>query len=519
MRIAIYARVSSAEQAAGTSIESQIAECRAWAGRNGATVAAEYTDAGESARTANRPAFLRMIAAAKSGAFEAVIVHKLDRFARDSHDFCVTRAVLAGHGVQIVSVTEPSADDPAGRFLQTILSAVAQLDNEVRAERSRSGMAARAMAGYWCHKAPLGFRLRRTPDGAILDPHPDEAPAVADLFGGLASGRIAPELAPQALTAGLGGRRFQTHHVRLIVTQRAYCGQIQGRLTDGRIIQARWQGLVDTGTWERANAAFASVGRPQVRGDAAEWPLRRWTVCADCGRPLTGSTTRTKYGAWSYYHCPKGHVRIRRDVAHERMAELLNTLAARGRKTIAVLRALTRVALVEERARSRTEADRHRRTVSGLQAQQDRLLEALVTGTIDRDTYRAKADELAARKADAWRQAAAADGSEMDTDAALDLCAEFFDRIGSLWLTAAPEQQHLLMRAMIGQPMVVSRDQRVTTNLDSSVFSILDGLSGASARMAPPAGDSYNGYIAQILTLLAPVRVLMRGGVECLETA
>lgn len=504
MKVAVYARVSSADQTAGTSIESQLAECQAWAGRNGTEVVESYVDLGESAKTANRPAFLRMIAAAKSKSFDVVLVHKLDRFARDSHDFAVTRAMLAGHGVQIVSVTEPSTDDPAGRFLQTILSAVAQLDNEVRAERSRSGMVARAQAGYWCHKPPIGFTLRQTPNGAVLDPHPQDAPQVVKLFEGLASGMIAPELAPQTLAESLG-RPVRTHHVRLVVTQRAYRGQICSRLTEGRVVEAQWPPLVDAGTWELANAAFAIVHRTEIRGDAREWPLRQWMVCSECHRPLTGSTTRTRYGAWGYYHCPKGHVRIRRDVAHDRMAELLTGITSRARKTIAVLRALAKAALAEERGRNRDISERQRQVISGLQAQQNRLLEALVTGAVDNATYRAKASQIATQKAAAWEIVASADGGQIDTDAALDLCTTFFGHIGQLWLTAAPEHQHLLMKALVGHPMVVTRSKTVTTSLESSILNILDGISGESAGWHPTHRWSYNA----ILALLAPIRKLM----------
>jgi DNA invertase Pin-like site-specific DNA recombinase len=507
MKAAIYARVSSVDQVAGTSIDGQIADCQAWAGRNGATVVETFTDAGESAKTANRPAFLRLIQFCRKHGCDVVLVHKLDRFARDSHDFAVTRAMLAGYGVQILSVTEPSSDDPAGRFLQTILSAVAQLDNEVRAERSRSGMVDRAAKGFWCHKAPTGFQIKATAAGAILEPDPDEAPAVVSLFADLASGRIAPEQAGQQLTESIG-RQFPAQHIRAIVEQRAYRGQICSRLTEGKIIAAQWPGIVDADTWDRANAHFARLRRPEVRGDAREWPLRRWMVCAECGRPLTGSTTKTRYGAWGYYHCPKGHVRIRRDCAHDRMAYLLSNLVAKAKKSVAVLRALTRLSMIDERKRQREISDRQRKVVADMQARQERLLEALLSGTIDDATYRAKASQIATQRAAAWEIVASADQGEMDTDAALDLCEKFLSRIGDLWLTAEPESQNLLMQALIGNPIVLNHDRTVTTNLESGILSILDAIPDTSEKWHPHQGACSN-YLARILSVLSPIRKVM----------
>ena len=58
-----------------------------------------------------------------------------------------------------------------------------------------------------------------------------------------------------------------------------------------------------------------------------------------------------------------------------------------------------------------------------------------------------------------------------------------------------------------------------TDGMRIASYAILDGLSGAGARMATPVSDSHNGRMAQIQTLWALERVLMQGGVECLETA
>jgi len=60
-RAALYLRVSTAEQVEGTSLETQEKTCREFCARNSIEVAQMFRDEGESAKTADRPAFQRMV--------------------------------------------------------------------------------------------------------------------------------------------------------------------------------------------------------------------------------------------------------------------------------------------------------------------------------------------------------------------------------------------------------------------------------------------------------------------------
>lgn len=153
----IYCRVSSLEQVQGTSLDQQERECRQFCEREGYQVASVFVDKGESAKTADRPQFQRMVKFCSVQNVDAAVVWKLDRFARNSYDHAVFQAVLAKAGVEVKSVTEPLSDSPAGKLLQTMLAGIAQFDNDVRAERTKSGMRAVASAGGWTTTPPVGY--------------------------------------------------------------------------------------------------------------------------------------------------------------------------------------------------------------------------------------------------------------------------------------------------------------------------------------------------------------------------
>src|SRR5262245_44085909 len=91
-RAVIYLRVSTREQARvggeaeGYSIPAQREACRRKATALGAVVVDEFVDAGESARTSRRPELQRMLAHVRDEPVKYVIVHKIDRLARNRVD-------------------------------------------------------------------------------------------------------------------------------------------------------------------------------------------------------------------------------------------------------------------------------------------------------------------------------------------------------------------------------------------------------------------------------------------------
>jgi site-specific DNA recombinase len=85
MRAVIYCRVSTKEQTQNLSIPTQRRACNEYCARHGLTVAREFVDAGESAKTADRPELKAMLAYCRhhKGQIQALVVYNVSRFARD----------------------------------------------------------------------------------------------------------------------------------------------------------------------------------------------------------------------------------------------------------------------------------------------------------------------------------------------------------------------------------------------------------------------------------------------------
>ena len=168
-----------------------------------AEVAREFTDAGESAKTTDRPEFKKLLeyCRANKGKVQCIAVYNLSRFSRNAHDYAVLRALLQSFGVSIRSVNEPIADDTIGKLTANILAAIAQFENDAKSDRTKAGMKAALESGRWPFQAPLGY-LNGGPNGrGILVPDPVRGPIIRAAFEDYATGKYAKTSILRRVTA------------------------------------------------------------------------------------------------------------------------------------------------------------------------------------------------------------------------------------------------------------------------------------------------------------------------------
>lgn len=137
MRAAIYTRVSTVDQNA----ELQLRELREYAARQGWEVGEVYQDVMSGAK-ASRPALNRLMADAKAGRFDSLLVWKLDRFGRSLVDCLNNIRELEENGIRFIAVTQSLDTDvknPASRLLVHVLAAAAEFERALIRERTQAG--------------------------------------------------------------------------------------------------------------------------------------------------------------------------------------------------------------------------------------------------------------------------------------------------------------------------------------------------------------------------------------------
>ena len=158
-RAVAYARFSSDNQRE-ESIDAQLRAIHNYAQRNDIIIVDEYIDRAKSATTNNRPAFLDMIKESIKGDFDIIIVHKLDRFARNRYDSAYYNHQLKRNGVRLVSVIEHIDDSPEGIMMQAVLEGMAEFYSQNLAREVRKGLYENAIKGmHTGGMPPLGYDI------------------------------------------------------------------------------------------------------------------------------------------------------------------------------------------------------------------------------------------------------------------------------------------------------------------------------------------------------------------------
>ncbi len=153
---AIYARVSTADQ----STESQLLDLRRYTASRGWNVYHEYCDEGISGTKDSRPALNELMSHARKRKFDMVLVWRFDRFARSTKHLILALEEFRHLGIDFISYQENiDTSSPLGSAIFTILSAVAQLERDIIAERVRAGLRRARKNGKRLGrpKAPIGL--------------------------------------------------------------------------------------------------------------------------------------------------------------------------------------------------------------------------------------------------------------------------------------------------------------------------------------------------------------------------
>ncbi len=137
VRVAIYCRVSTSDQ----SSESQLLDLRRYVRERGWHIFKEYTDNGISGTKDSRPALDELMDDGRKRKFDVVLVWRFDRFARSTKHLILAMETFRNLVIDFVSYQENiDTSSPLGSAIFTIISAVAQLERDIIAERVKAGL-------------------------------------------------------------------------------------------------------------------------------------------------------------------------------------------------------------------------------------------------------------------------------------------------------------------------------------------------------------------------------------------
>jgi DNA invertase Pin-like site-specific DNA recombinase len=180
VKVVAYARTSTGG-GNGDSLASQEDACREWAAARDHEVVEAFHDAAISGGLPvdERPGLLAAIAEVEEGRAEGLVIHRLDRLARELHvqEVALARLWDAGAHVRVFEAVEGEVrrddpDDPHRRFLRQVMGAAAELERGLIRARLRRGRERKAARGGYIggRTVPFGQRV----EGGRLVEEPGE---------------------------------------------------------------------------------------------------------------------------------------------------------------------------------------------------------------------------------------------------------------------------------------------------------------------------------------------------------
>ena len=301
----IYARYSCDKQTE-QSIEGQIRVVCEFAAREGYNIIGEYIDRAKSAKTANRPEFLRMISDSSKHLFQFVLVYKLDRFSRNRYDSAFYKAKLRQNGVQVISATENLADSPESIITEAMLEAMAEFYSAELGQKTKRGMRESALK---CQTVgappPLGYKW-----GEDKKLHIDEATAEIPriVFRMYAEGKgkkqIADYLNERGFRTRLGGK-FQVSTFACMLTNKKYIGVYSYEDIE---IEGGVPALIDRDTFDKVQELVQRTKKAPARTRArVEYYLSGKLFCGVCGLPMIAVGGTSNNGEQHHYYKCKSH--------------------------------------------------------------------------------------------------------------------------------------------------------------------------------------------------------------------
>jgi len=353
----IYCRVSSKEQIEGTSLESQEIACTEYAKTHKMQVLKTFVERGESAKFADRTQLIELIDFCRTSKpkVDALLVWKLDRFARNVGDHFNIKATLMKYGARVVSVTEPIDANPEGKLMETILAGFAQFDNDIRAARTVQGMRRKIQEGIFPWGPPLGYRSADREGQKKTKPDEPDQP----LFGLLQ--RAWREFATGMYKKADMLRLMHSWGVetanRISMTAQSLDNFFRNPYYTGILVDP-WSGehhpgkhvpMVSPEDFARVQTIIARRNRSIAhQKERLEFPLRSFARCATCRQSLTGGWSKGRSRRYAYYVCGNrtcdAQPNYQVEVVHDEFGALLDLIAPKPELITALERRILRAA-------------------------------------------------------------------------------------------------------------------------------------------------------------------------------
>jgi DNA invertase Pin-like site-specific DNA recombinase len=236
MRIAAYCRVSTEKEAQMDSLERQREFFDDYVQKNELELYKLYADEGISGKQIkNRKQFLAMMADARKGLFDKVVVKDVSRLARNTVDLLTSVRELKSMNIKVDFVNNTQTIEGNSEFMLTIFGAMAQEESANTSERVKFGKNITAKKG----RVPnLVFGYDKLPNEKyMLQINKEEAEIVKQMFEdyvykGIGTTKIAWTLNDKGITTKKTNSKWVQTSIVRILKNSIYTGRVTNKKSE-----------------------------------------------------------------------------------------------------------------------------------------------------------------------------------------------------------------------------------------------------------------------------------------------
>ena len=433
MKAVLLARVSSAKQVDGFSLDAQLARLRDYCAARNLEIVREFVFE-ESSTRGDRRHFMDAIAFCKSHRETvALVADAVDRIQRSFKEWQMLEKMRKNKTLELhfvrenMIIAENSPPFVLGMWEMLISLASGHIRN--LSANVRRGMNQKAAEGEWGALAPIGYRNWRENGArrAKIFVDDETAPIVQRLFNYYSTGQYnLTEMTNFAAAWGLKsprtGQPYPKQTIISMLSNPFYYGEMKW---NGQLIPHVYPPLVSREIWDACDRHRRGLGKAQPKYGKMPFIYRGLIRCANTGKLVSTQRKRDKYNYLGAWDANGKLLFVREEEITEQIAQILDTLKMPDDQLTAMARSLKQSKSAEKEFQE-TQLRRMRLDLTNAENRRSALIDAFLDKNIDKDIYDEKLMELNRRRAEISAQITAL----TQTD------DQFNDRVISLFTAA-----------------------------------------------------------------------------------
>ena len=395
----LYARKSTEdEERQVMSIEAQLAELVEYAKRENLFIAEKFIES-KSAKKPGREVFNEMIQKIyDSKEPVGILAWHPDRLARNSVD--------GGQIIYLIDIGKIASlrfptfwfePTPQGLFMLQVAFGQSKYYSDNLSENVKRGIRQKLRRGEWPGLAPFGYI--NNPKTRNIEPDPVKARVIKKAFEEYAQGRHTLESLGQRLSfwgmVSKTGKPLCKATLQRMLTNKVYIGLI---VHNGETYEGKFEPIVSRATFEKVQEVLKNRAKPRHSRKRHYFPFTGLLKCGECGAAITAQWAHGNGGTYRYYRCTKrlgscSQRYLREDLLVEQLKEKISKVAlCEDWKE----KMLAKVEMWEKEniQSSQFFAQNLEAQIKEVEQKLDRLVNAFLDGSIEKEIYLAKKDEL-----------------------------------------------------------------------------------------------------------------------------